>query len=284
LGGNRNATQATYLLIITISLIALILSGNIWIGSAIVLLLGSICLLYHKYPEKRKQINTNLNLMNTMLIGGLWHGTSWNFVIWGGLNGLGIIIYNFWKKWDIYMRMFVLIALLILCFLFKFIFSAPIFNIAVIWAGIILVGTSVRLLHTMMHKKRSFKLLGTCWAIFQTFVFISFTRLFFRSGSNLDPAESNQIAWDTARNMVAQIGGAWNFSQIGAVVYEYRYVFSLIIIGLLIHWLPENFKRRYRLSFALLPLGAMAIVVAMSVFIIYQFITADLQTFIYFQF
>ena len=31
--------------------------------------------------------NTYRNLMLTMLLGGLWHGASWNFVIWGGLNG-----------------------------------------------------------------------------------------------------------------------------------------------------------------------------------------------------
>ena len=28
------------------------------------------------------------NLMFTMFLGGLWHGASWNFVIWGGLHGL----------------------------------------------------------------------------------------------------------------------------------------------------------------------------------------------------
>lgn len=41
---------------------------------------------------------TNINLMITMLLGGLWHGASWNFVIWGGLNGLGLLIYKQWKK------------------------------------------------------------------------------------------------------------------------------------------------------------------------------------------
>jgi alginate O-acetyltransferase complex protein AlgI len=30
---------------------------------------------------------TRINLMLTMLLGGLWHGASWNFVIWGGLHG-----------------------------------------------------------------------------------------------------------------------------------------------------------------------------------------------------
>lgn len=33
--------------------------------------------------------------MVTMLLGGLWHGASWNFVVWGGLHGLAIIIYRY---------------------------------------------------------------------------------------------------------------------------------------------------------------------------------------------
>lgn len=34
-------------------------------------------------------------VMVTMLLGGLWHGASWNFVVWGGLHGLAIIIYRY---------------------------------------------------------------------------------------------------------------------------------------------------------------------------------------------
>ena len=37
-------------------------------------------------------LRTNLNIMGTMLIGGLWHGASWLFVIWGGLHGLYLVI------------------------------------------------------------------------------------------------------------------------------------------------------------------------------------------------
>ena len=43
-------------------------------------------------------VNTNINLMITMLLGGLWHGSNWNMVIWGGLNGLGLVVYKFWRK------------------------------------------------------------------------------------------------------------------------------------------------------------------------------------------
>jgi alginate O-acetyltransferase complex protein AlgI len=38
------------------------------------------------------------NLMATMLLGGLWHGASWNFVIWGGIHGLGLLVNHAWRK------------------------------------------------------------------------------------------------------------------------------------------------------------------------------------------
>ncbi len=38
--------------------------------------------------NRRGRARTYANLMLTMLLGGLWHGASWNFVIWGGLHGL----------------------------------------------------------------------------------------------------------------------------------------------------------------------------------------------------
>ena len=120
--------------------------------------------------------------------------------------------------------------------------------------------------------------------MFQTFVFITFTRLFFRSGSNLDPAEANEVAWNTAKNMVAQIGSAWDLSKVPAMMAQHAPVLLLFVFGMLIHWLPERFKRRYRLAFARLPLAVMALVVVAIILFFYQFITADLQSFIYFQF
>ena len=40
----------------------------------------------------------------TFLIAGLWHGASWMFVIFGGLNGVGIAINHYWKKYKIKMN------------------------------------------------------------------------------------------------------------------------------------------------------------------------------------
>jgi D-alanyl-lipoteichoic acid acyltransferase DltB (MBOAT superfamily) len=38
---------------------------------------------------------TYRNLMLTMLIGGLWHGAAWTFVVWGGIHGTGLAIEHF---------------------------------------------------------------------------------------------------------------------------------------------------------------------------------------------
>jgi len=38
------------------------------------------------------------NLMITMLVGGLWHGAAWTFVVWGGLHGIGLAINHAWLK------------------------------------------------------------------------------------------------------------------------------------------------------------------------------------------
>ena len=122
------------------------------------------------------------------------------------------------------------------------------------------------------------------WNTFFTFIFISFTRLFFRSGSNLNPAEANEVAWRTATQMVERIGSQWNWQQVPAILQNYSAVFVVFLLGMVIHWLPERFKRRYRLWFAQMPLWLMLLVVVASVFCLYQFITADLQPFIYFQF
>jgi len=43
-------------------------------------------------------VRTYFNLMITMLLGGLWHGASWTFVMWGGLQGLYLIAHRLWAS------------------------------------------------------------------------------------------------------------------------------------------------------------------------------------------
>jgi alginate O-acetyltransferase complex protein AlgI len=48
--------------------------------------------------NRGSKLFTYRNLMLTMLLGGLWHGASWTFVIWGGLHGLALIVHREWQR------------------------------------------------------------------------------------------------------------------------------------------------------------------------------------------
>lgn len=45
--------------------------------------------------SRKGPMRTAIAIMSTMLIGGLWHGASWNFVLWGGLHGAGLVVSRF---------------------------------------------------------------------------------------------------------------------------------------------------------------------------------------------
>ena len=52
--------------------------------------------LYISLGGNRKgKIRTYLNLFLTMLLGGLWHGASWNFIVWGGLHGVALAVHKY---------------------------------------------------------------------------------------------------------------------------------------------------------------------------------------------
>jgi D-alanyl-lipoteichoic acid acyltransferase DltB (MBOAT superfamily) len=55
--------------------------------------------LYFSLPGLRSKwkIFTYWNLFITMVIGGLWHGASWTFVIWGAIHGLGLAVHRFFQ-------------------------------------------------------------------------------------------------------------------------------------------------------------------------------------------
>ena len=46
--------------------------------------------LYFSLPGKRTKVMPYLNLVITMILGGLWHGITWNFAIWGALHGIAL--------------------------------------------------------------------------------------------------------------------------------------------------------------------------------------------------
>ena len=262
-----------------------------WLKSYLYIPLGGNRKILGK-EVKDKIAAGNFNSFITMLLGGLWHGASWNFVIWGALNGAGMIVYKVWAKLNWHVRMLLMAVLMGGLWAAHSSLHTPIWNLFFVWGIALFVGTLVRYLYFLLERLLPIanrlspitNSISTVWAVVQTFVFITFTRLFFRSGSNLDPETANQEAWETATNMVNQIGGAWNSSIIPDFLWEYRSVVILFVLGMLIHWLPTKAKRWYRLHFALLPIWAILLLTVVTVVVVYQFVTADMQAFIYFQF
>lgn len=223
LGGNKTGTFGSYICIAFLSFVLVMLTGKIWLLLILLLFAIVLVLLSYFFPRVKQSINTNINLLVTMLLGGFWHGSSWLFIIWGGLNGIGLVIHKLWLK------------------------------------------------VTPFKNTNSFFIKGML--VFVTLTFISFTRIFFRS----DSMETVSLLFD---RLVNHFGINLTLS----VIKGYSVVFSVILIGYLIHWIPEFIKEKYRLKFAELPLLVMGLVTVTFIFCIYQLVSGEMQPFIYFQF
>jgi D-alanyl-lipoteichoic acid acyltransferase DltB (MBOAT superfamily) len=101
LGGNKRASFATWLLP-GIFFVAIFIAGftvfNLsWFAAlgvtlAILLLFALPALI----KKEKTGMATNMNLLTTMLLGGLWHGASVNFIIWGALHGISLAVHKIW--------------------------------------------------------------------------------------------------------------------------------------------------------------------------------------------
>lgn len=101
LGGNRKFSVASFLFV-SLFLVGVFLMGvNLFHlsyaysgGLSAAMLL--IFLLPALITRDSKGIAANFNLLTTMLLGGFWHGASWNFIIWGAIHGVGLGIHKIW--------------------------------------------------------------------------------------------------------------------------------------------------------------------------------------------
>ena len=282
LGGNRTSGFLSYFILAAILAIAAFRLHNTLFTIAVCTIITIIALLWFLRPANRRTLGTNVNNMDTMLLGGMWHGSSFNFITWGGLNGLGILVYKWWHRQGWIGQLLALALTTLVLHILRLTVGGPLLNMLHVAALISLV--MFTLLALLPQRSSHTDRAKHVWSVVLTFTFISFTRLFFRSGSNLDPAEANFQAWQTASMMVGQIGSHWNLAQIPTIIGHYWQPFAVFVIGMIIHWLPERFKRRYRLWFASMPMWLIIVAVIATVILVYQFITADLQPFIYFQF
>ena len=98
LGGNKTGGLATYIASLIIFIFLLFITQ--WYE--LIYVYGGLMTLYFivwfYFPFYKNFIHRDLNLLITMVVGGLWHGASENFVIWGTMNGIALIVYNYWKK------------------------------------------------------------------------------------------------------------------------------------------------------------------------------------------
>ncbi|MDA3819343.1 MAG: MBOAT family protein [Candidatus Delongbacteria bacterium] len=177
--------------------------------------------------NRKGKTRTYINLMITMLLGGLWHGAAWRFVIWGGLHGIGLAIHKLWMQ---------------------------------------IVGKTP--------KKKTF--LIHFLSVFLTFNLVSFAWIFFRAQS-----------MEAAGNIITRIGtlfDAEQLRQIPEILGSYGYIFALMLFGYIVHWLPKSFKDKYIQWFIDMPWYLKVLIAVIVVFILYQFRSAEIQPFIYFQF
>ena len=180
--------------------------------------------------NKKGEIRRNINIMITMLLGGLWHGAHLRFIIWGGIHGAALVIHKLWRL-------------------------------------------LMDKLQLSLHPLKKEHPVGRFILVFTTFHVVTAAWIFFRSQNMLK-----------ARQMISQIIHNFNTELIPRMVYSYKEVFAIIVVGFILHWLPAGFKERYRGWFIQSPLIVKILAVIILVVVIYQVKSAAIQPFIYFKF
>ncbi len=136
--------------------------------------------------NRKGNFRTYLHLFITMLLGGFWHGASWNFIAWGAMHGGALAIHKIWIEAT------------------KNVFK--------------------RINNTLIYN---------FFAQLLTFLFVCFCWIFFKA-----------INFQVATDMIHQI--VYNFS--GSVWLEffhnYQYVIYLMLLGYIIHMIPDNLPDR----------------------------------------
>lgn len=241
LGGNRTGSIGSYIAIFFIFLFLIFITQwyellYVYAGLTFIYLVGLFTI-----KDFKRYVHRDLNLIITMIVGGLWHGPSENFVIWGAMNGCALLIYKYWSKISFY--------------------------------------------------EKSKKWVASFWKIFLTFNFITFTRIWFKldeartselKGGGMTDAEADELPL----KMLDRIWNHFDFSwDVFITVLEtYQAVFWIMLVGFIIHWLPDKVKELWEKAYTGLPVILQVFAIAIIVFFIYQAIGAEQPPFVYLQF
>jgi len=171
--------------------------------------------------NRKGKVRQYVNLMLTMVIGGLWHGASWNFVFWGFLHGIALALD---KLKDTFLK------------------------IPKNWFT-----------HTM--------------GVLFTFHFVCLAWIFFRAKS-----------FTIASQVISQIFTQFHVSVAGQWVAGYTYVFVLLVLGFMTHFIPKRFHTLSETALSASPILVKAFVIVIAIWLVIQVKSSDIHPFIYFQF
>lgn len=228
--------------------------------------------------SKKGEVRTYWNLMVTMLLGGLWHGASWVFVIWGGLHGTGLAIdrwmeVNFRQKVEPYIRGFVLWVVILLIAVASTMLSETKESIIplVTITFAVLVLTLLAVFIKMIRKP-----LAVIW----TFHFVVLGWVYFRAGSLGMPLPPMEVV----RNVLGQILNDFKPELWPQLWSAYKNVLLLIALGFGLHFVPMRLELRVMKSFGKLPSLVHALILAAVIWLVAQTAGSGVRPFIYFQF
>ena len=98
LGGNKSGGWGTYAATTVIFIFLFLILQWYELIYVYSILMGIYLIGVLISPSFKRYVHRDLNILITMIVGGLWHGASENFIIWGAMNGIALVIYNYWKK------------------------------------------------------------------------------------------------------------------------------------------------------------------------------------------
>lgn len=103
LGGNRQGSFCGYLFpfVFFAGALAWAISEKPISSIPLIIVLGGIILLAYSIllsPNRKKSLRSHSNQLTTMLLGGLWHGASLRFIIWGALHGFALALHKSFRE------------------------------------------------------------------------------------------------------------------------------------------------------------------------------------------
>jgi len=245
MGGSRSASMFSVIFSIGMVLFAGLMFregdevmnlGVIFSGGGVLMMMYASGVMYTKWGVK---LATYINILATMIIGGLWHGASWNFLLWGALNGIGLLVYKIIGR------------------------HLP-------WAN-------------------SEKFLARAWGVILTFNFITFTRIWFRSGSsigwNTTSGDHNVLTeWFTANDLLYQISNHFYDIPPLDLLKGHLIVISLMVGGYMLHLMPTKITSKVINVFTSLPITVVFCITIIVATVLWKVGASAPAPFIYFQF